>query len=194
MKKGIINSIISGFILLLLVGGVLGVVYIYKSSNSFTTTPSTFGFLICDNFNNENKNYFISSTSDNLLTLNKEYKVNILGIESDVNYDLKFISNPDNDFNFKNGDEILSWKNTPVKNGNLNRFFDVKDYESYFVFKCNLDYKEIILDCFSEAVIETPKNLKNLFRMEITNQKTTLNYDFSFSGNYLKLDEVNIVW
>ncbi len=194
MKKGIINSIISGFILLLLVGGVLGVVYIYKSSNSFTTAPSTFGFSICDNFNNENKNYFISSTSDNSLTLNKEYKVNVLGIESNVNYDLNFIANPDNDFDFKNGDEKLTWENTPVKNGNLNKYFDLKESDTSFVFKCNLDYKEIILDCFPKAVIETPKNLKNLFRMEITNQKTTINYDFSFSSNYLKLDEVNIVW
>lgn len=194
MKKGIINNIISCLVLLLLVGGVLGVVYVYKSSNSFTTVPSTFGFSICDNFDNENKSYYISSTSDNSLTLNNEYKVKVLGIESNVNYDLNFISNPDNDFDFKNGDEKLTWENTPVKNGNLNKYFDLKESDTSFVFKCNLDYKEIIMDCFPQAFVEPPKVLENLFRMEITNQKTTLNYDFSFSGNYLKLDEVQIVW
>lgn len=184
-------------ILTLFVGGVVAFVYIYKASNNFTSNVNSFGISLKDNFNSSLDSYYISNTSGHILK-KETYNGKILNVKTDEVFSIHVIANEVNDFNFTYKDEKLSWKNTPKKDENLDSYFDlILNEDKTFSFSVKNNFKEIINSIYSDIVLPVDFDYSlNYFRLVVSNDSTSLNYDFSISVDTtgINLDCEEIVW
>lgn len=171
-----ISTLLSSFLILILVVGVVGFLFIF--TNNFSTDVKTF-------YIKQENDLIISDRENYEITVGKEYKFEITTILGDTeNFEISVVPNTNvNESLFEfivNG----AYHQFAYEN-DITKGFDMKAYENYFTFSANKDLGEILQMNYPNKTISKCPTAFNTnipyFRLVVKNIDTqeTININFS---------------